>query len=191
MSVNLNIIMPNNFGFEHNELFASHLLDKIKSLNFQHSLNYDGSIDNSSYEFYLESNPTHINESIITKSIEIETPTPYSFFVTEKGISISTIYRYSIIYENYKISWFNDFRNDILKIADLFNANEWFYMADNLAKISFFETDLMENLSYKQSKNNLLQTFGAPITDFKNLDYSKLNYDITTDWFLDSSHKIG
>lgn len=191
MSVSLKIVMPNNYGFEHNELFASQLLDTIKNLNFQHSLNYDGSIDNSSYEFYLESNPTHINESIITKSIEIETPTPYSFFVTEKGISISTIYRYSIIYENYKISWFNDFRNDILKIADLFNANEWFYMADNLSKISFFETDLMENLSYKQSKNNLLQTFGAPITVFKNLDYSKLNYDITTDWFLDSSHKIG
>ncbi|MBK8368915.1 MAG: hypothetical protein IPL10_16405 [Bacteroidetes bacterium] len=49
----------------------------------------------------------------------------------------------------------------------------------------------MENLSYHQSKNNLLQNFGAPITDFKNLDYTKLNYDVTTDWFLDTSHKIG
>lgn len=187
MSVTLSIIMPNNYGFGHNELFASQLLDKIKVLNFLHSLNYDVSIDNSPYEFYLDSNPTHINESIITKSIEIETPTPYSFFVTENGISISSIYRYSIIYENYKISWFNDFRNDLLKIAALFNCTEWFYMADNLSKISIFETDLMENLSYQQSKNNLIQTFGAPITDFKNLDYSKFDYDVTTDWFLDSS----
>ncbi len=190
MSVTLNIIMPNNYGFEHNKLFASKLLDKIKNLKFQHSLNYDGSTDNSKYEFYLDTNPTHINESIITKSIEIETPTPYSFFVSEKGVSISTIYKYSIIYENYKIDWFNDFRNDILKIADLFISTEWFYMADNLSKISIFETDLMENLSYQQSKNNLLQTFGAPITDFKNLNYSKFDYDVTTDWFLDSSHKI-
>lgn len=183
--------MPNNYVFEHNELFASQLLNKIKVLNFQHSLNHDGSIDNSKYEFYLDTNPTHIKESIITKSIEIETPTPYSFFVSEKGVSISTIYKYSIIYENYKIDWFNDFRSDIIKIADLFNANEWFYMADNLSKISIFDTDLMENLSYQQSKNKLLQTFGAPITDFKKLDYSKFDYEVTTDWFLDSSHKIG
>jgi len=179
--------MPNNFGFEHNELFASHLLDKIKSLNFQHSQNHDGSIDYSAYEFYLESNPSHNNDSVITKFIEIETPTPYSFFVSEKGVSISTIYKYSLIYENYKISLFNDFRNDLLKIASLFNCSEWFYMADNLSKISIFETDLMENLSYQESKNNLIRTFGAPITDFKNLDYSKFDYDVTTDWFLDSS----
>lgn len=182
--------MPNNYGFEDNELFASQLLNKIKDLNFQTSLNHDGSMDNSPYEFYLDSNPTHINESIFTKFIEIETPTPYSFFVSEKGVSLSTFYKYSIIYENYKIDWFNDFRNDIIKIADLFNANEWFYMSDNLSKISIFDTDLMENLSYQESKNNLLQTFGVPITDFKNLDYTKLNYDVTTDWFLDTSHKI-
>jgi len=183
--------MPNNYGFEHNELFASQLLAKIKNLDFQHSLNYDGSIDNSPFEFSIDARPTHIDEFVITKFIEIETPTSYSFFVSAKGVSISTFYKYSIIYENYKIDWFKDFRNDIIKIADLFNANEWFYMSDNLSKISIFDTDLMENLSYQESKNNLLQTFGVPITDFKNLDYTKLNYDVTTDWFLDSSHKIG
>ena len=191
MSVSLNIIMPNNYGFEHNEIFATELLDKIKKLNFEKCTNYADAIDNSPYEFFLDFCPTHLDESIITKSIEIVTPTSYSFFVSEKGVSISTSNRYSFIYENYQNEWFNDFRNDILKIADLFNANEWFYMADNLSKISIFETDLMENLSYQQSKNNLLQTFGAPITDFKNLDYTKLNYDVTTDWFLDTSHKIG
>jgi hypothetical protein len=183
--------MPNNFGFEHNDTFAIELLDKIKKLNFENCKNYAGAIDNSSYEFFLDFCPTHLDESIITKSIEIVTPTSYSFFVSEKGVSISTSNRYSFIYENYQNEWFNDFRNDILKIADLFNATEWFYMADNLSKISIFETDLMENLSYQQSKNNLLQTFGAPITDFKNLDYTKFNYDVTTDWFLDTSHKIG
>ncbi len=187
MSVSLNIIMPNNYGFEHNENFSSQLIDNIKNLNLKNSLNHDGSVDNSPYEFYLGSSPTQIDESIVTKSIEIETPTPYSFFVSAKGVSISTIYKYSIIYENYKIDWFNNFRNDILKIADLFNATEWFYMADNLSKISIFDTDLMENLSYQESKNNLIRTFGAPITDFKNLDYSKFDYDVTTDWFLDSS----
>ncbi|MBK8368916.1 MAG: hypothetical protein IPL10_16410 [Bacteroidetes bacterium] len=139
MSVNLNIIMPNNYGFAHNEKFVSQLIGNIKNLNFKNSLNHDGSIDNSPFEFYLESRPTHINDLSYYKFIEIETPTPYSFFVTEKGISISTIYKYSIISENYKTSWFKDFRNDILKIADLFNATEWFYMADNLSKISILK----------------------------------------------------
>ena len=94
------------------------------------------------------------------------------------------------IYENYQIDWFNDFRNDIIKIANLFNANEWFYMADNIAKIAIFETDLMENLSYQQSKENLLKKFGAPVTDLKKLDYSKLDYEKTKDWFLDSNIKL-
>lgn len=186
MSVSLNIIMPNNYGFEHNELFATQLLDKIKKLNLEKSINHDDSIDNTPYDFFLDSSSTHLDESIFTNSIEIETPTPYSFFVSEKGVSMSTIYRYSIIYENYKLDWFNDFRNDILKIADLFKADEWFYMACSLSGISMFETDLMENLSYQQSKENLFREFGEPITDFKNLDYSKLDYERTTDWFLDT-----
>ena len=66
MSVILNIIMPNNYGFEHNELFAFQLLDKIKNLNFQHLLNYDGSIDNSPFEFSIDARPTHIDEFVIT-----------------------------------------------------------------------------------------------------------------------------
>lgn len=186
MSVSLNIIMPNNYGFEHNEIFATELLDKIKKLNFEKCRNYEGAIDNSPYEFFLDFCPTHLDESIITKSIDIVTPTSYGFFVSEKGVSISTSNRYSFIYENYQNESFNDFRNDLIKIADLFNANEWFYMADNIAKIAIFETDLMENLSYQQSKENLLKKFGAPITDFKKLDYSNLDYEKTKDWFFDS-----
>lgn len=91
--------------------------------------------------------------------------------------------------KNYKLSFFNDFRNDKLKLATLFNCNEWFYMANNLSKISIFDADLMENLFYQESKNNLLQTFRNPITNFKSLDYTKLDYDVTTEWFLDTNLK--
>lgn len=180
MSVLLEAIIENNFDFEASHTFAKHILKKLKELNFPHSINYDGSIDDSEYQYYINETDGGIF------SIDIETPTPYAFEIRKNTVVISSIYRYSSIYKDNTSIWFQQFRKQLFEISNLFNANELIFTSADVRALSFYLDLIYNNKPYAFIKENLIEKFGKPVTEYKNLSDGILDYDYVNEWFLEN-----
>lgn len=100
---------------------------------------------------------------------------------------ISTIYRFSLLYENYTLHWFNIFRTELYKVVKAIGGTEVIYVADNsCGKISkYLESMAWENVPYEVIKERMIQEFGPPVTDYSKLDYGTLSYENINEFFLD------
>ena len=184
MSVSLQALIENNIGFEANHTFAKQILQKIKELNFPAAINHDGSKDDAEYQYFIDETKEG------NFSIDIETPTPYAYEIRKNSVVISSIYRYSFIYESNTIDWFQRFRKDLFEIVTLFKAKELIFVSGNVKNLSFYIDDVYNNKSYTFIKEVLTKKFRSPITDYKSLNYDSLDYDNINEWFLETFHDL-
>ena len=92
-----------------------------------------------------------------------------------------TGYNYSLIYENYEIDWFEDFRNEIFEIVKLLGGSEIIYVADHAHHALCDYLEMAEaGASYDKIRKKVQHELGNPITD-----YTKLDYQNITEYFLD------
>lgn len=113
---------------------------------------------------------------------------PYSYFptlYTNVGV-ISTIYRYSQLYEVYKNGWHKSFRKDIHGIIKAIGGSEIIFVADNACdKLNGYLAMAWENVPFEDIKNQMIKEMGAPVTDYSKLDFDKLNYRKITEFVFD------
>ena len=100
---------------------------------------------------------------------------------------IKTIYKYNLIYQNYTLDWFVNFRNELHQIIKILGGTEVIFLAYGAPnRLShYLENMAWENVSYEEIKTLLIQEFGQPITNYADLNLSKLDYKNIKEFFLD------
>jgi hypothetical protein len=100
---------------------------------------------------------------------------------------ISSIYSYSSLYKLHELDWLDEWRKRLYDIVNIMGGSEIIYLADNgrnkLCK--YLELMAWENVPYEEIKQKMIAEFGPPVTDYKSLDYTKLDYSNITEFFLD------
>jgi hypothetical protein len=128
------------------------------------------------------------DEEIKYPEIYYSSPYPMSFYLKENLGIVTFIYKYRLLYD---ISNNNEetvkFRKDLFDFISIFGGTEVCFLADNACdKLSkFLELQAFENSSYDIIKTGLINEFGKPVTDYKSLDYSSLNYRNITEFVFD------
>lgn len=189
MGTSLFAIANHTYSFENLEETAKNVLAEIEKLNLNVSFfinaQNEKEYDDGEHSYYIR-DFTKDKDAYPPVCIEIESPSNFSFTLYESCIEIYTIYRYALIYKNYKIDWFQDFRKDLYRILQIFGGNEIIYLADNSSSLSkYLEGMVFEGISYDEVKAALIQDFGAPVTDYSKLDYETLEYRNLKEFFLD------
>lgn len=105
---------------------------------------------------------------------------------------IYTIYKYSLLYQNFNLEWFQSFRNDLYKIVEIMGGTEVIYLADNgCDKLSkYLELMAWDNVPYHEIKAKMFEVFGEPVTDYSKLNYDKLTYDEIDEFFFDDFNDL-
>jgi hypothetical protein len=105
---------------------------------------------------------------------------------------MNTIYRYSLLYDNYAFEWFRSFRNDLFNIVKIMGGTEVIYLADNACdKLAFYlECMACENVPYEEIKEKMIQEFGQPVTDYSRLNIDELTYSRINEFFLDDFNDL-
>jgi len=100
---------------------------------------------------------------------------------------IDTIYRYRLLYEIYKLDWFEKYRTDLFKIMQIIGGTEIIYVADNACDklCDYLEGMALEDVPYEEIKEKMIIEMGNPVTDYSLLDYDKLDYRNINEFFLD------
>lgn len=154
-------------------------LEKFKALNLAHAINYDGSIDDTKWNYWIDEK-TEDTEF----EVHYETPTPYAVTFYAKTGYISTIYRYQRLYEFVDLDWHQQFREDLWRILQIMGGTEVIFLG-HLDKLYLYEEMVITGEDYETVKAKMISEFGAPVTDYHKLDYWSLNYDNITEFFLD------
>jgi|GEM_PF-7001437 len=185
MSTSLHIIFKSEIKDKTNFQLAEYVLPKLKALNIYPAINHDGTIDVCEWTIQIDD---YFKEENNLAIVNVNNPTPYPIIsIYENCVSIYTIYRYSLIYQNYTLDWFNLFRKNIYKIIQQFKATEIIYLADNNNPLcGFLEGMVQENVAYDIVKERMIKKFGQPITDYKKLNYDSLDYKKINFFFLDT-----
>ena len=185
MSTILIPICNHNISFANIDEAARHILQGLQLLNFEKAfhVNAHNQILQETGEWNYE-----ILKEEEDAPLRIEFGGPFAYFPTvyEQCAEIGTIYRYSLIYKNYMLDWFQQFRRNIFQIVRLLGGSEVIYLADNNNKLAeYYEGMVIEGVAYDNIKNLLIQEFGNPVTNFKELDYASLEYSALKEFFLD------
>ncbi len=99
---------------------------------------------------------------------------------------ISTIYRYSLIYQNYSFEWFAQFRNELCQTVKAIGGTEIIYLPDQSSdKLCKYFGMFYDNKTYEEIKSKMIDEFKLPVTDYKLLNYEKLEYASMNEFFLD------
>jgi len=184
MSTILIPICNHNHSFAYINKTAEYILTGLNSLDFEKAcyISTNNQVIQEEGEWDYQ-----ITENEITP-ICIEFSGPYSYFPTiyKECAEITTIYKLRLIYENYSVDWFDDFRKDIFKIVKLLGGDEVIYLADNNNKLAtYYYGSVIEGVPYDKIKKSLIEEFGNPVTDFKDLNFDNLDYSNLTEFFLD------
>lgn len=169
------------------------ILKKLKALNWER-FKYPRIVDDK--EIWLETQgewEAELDEEVKYPDIYYSSPYPISFYLKENLGIVTFIYKYRFLYD---IS--NDdesilaFRKDLLDFISIFGGTEVYFLADNACdKLSnFLELQAFENTSYETIKTGLLKEFGKPVTDYRSLDYSTLNYGNITEFVFDDFNDL-
>lgn len=109
-------------------------------------------------------------------------------FYSQVGV-ISTPLNYSYLYKvlSADSSILSDFRSLLYQVIKIMGGTEVIFLADNANnRLCKYLEDMAEaNFPYEKIKGALIKEFGAPITDYKKLDFEKLDYSNITEFVLD------
>ncbi len=163
---------------EINSASAELIFSKLKALNLERAINSDGTLDQGNWEY----NIYDFNDRL---RIEFESGTRFAPVVYKNISEISTILRMYVIYDNFKLDWFQNFRKELFSIVQILGGTEIIYMADNGHPLDEIYDSVGENgVTYEDIKSMLFKQFGPPITD-----YLKLSLEGTdkypSEYFLD------
>lgn len=142
-------------------------------------------------EIWLEAKgewEAELDEKAEYPDIYYSSPYPISFYLKEKLGIVTFIYKYRFLYDiSNDDKVIKEFRKDLFDFISIFGGTEVYFLADNACdKLSnFLELQAFENISYETIKTGLLKEFGKPITDYRSLDYSTLNYRNITEFVFD------
>lgn len=165
-----------------NQELAESFLQKLNAFNFNRAINYDGTVDMRDwiYEFNLDENEEN------TLSIDFWGGYPYFPAIYKRIFEIGTIYHFDILYLNYQLDWFHNFRQELFGIAKLLGSTEAIYLADEGEVLgSIFQGLVIEGVPYEEVKNVLISQLGDPVKDFSKLNYETLGEKPINDFFLD------
>lgn len=113
---------------------------------------------------------------------------PFNFtpdFYMNIGV-IHSIYRYALLYEIHHLDWFTTFRKSVFDLVQIMGGTEVIYVADNACdKLSEYVGMAWENTAYEQIKERMILELGIPVTDYSQLDVSKLDYRQITEFVFD------
>lgn len=105
---------------------------------------------------------------------------------------IVTIYKYRLLYENYEVDWFGNFRRKLYNIMKVMGGTEVIYLANNSCdKLStYLEVMAWSNVPYNEIKEKMIQEFGQPVTDYSKLNFQTLTYEKIDQFFLDDFNDL-
>lgn len=177
------IAICNSTTLEVNTATAETFLSKFKSLSLTRAVNSDGTIDQADWEYSI----CDFNNRL---RIEFESGTRFAPVVYNSISEISTILKINVLYDNFKLDWFQDFRKELFSIVQILGGTEILYMADNGHPLDEIYDKVGEDgVTYQDIKAMLQEQFGPPITD-----YSKLSLDdshsIPREYFLDEFNDL-
>jgi hypothetical protein len=133
------------------------------------------------YEFptvYDDNTDSIIPDTETKEIIYYSSPFVFSVTVYENCLELSTIYKYSFLYEDEKTDYINEFRKNIYDIISIFGGTEIIYLADNgCDKLGMYlELQVWEGVSYFEIKKDMTSK-GLPfVSDYYNLKLNNLNY---------------
>ncbi len=166
----------------------SHILKDLKKLNIEKS-SYWNSTGDKTIKEHLDWSCQIFEPDNFNKYHRVEFEGDFMNSPTAVGYNwhLYTGYTYDIIYKNFEIDWFMDFRTEIFEMIQLLGGSEIIYVADNgghaLCKyLSMSE----EGVSYDKIRKKMQNDLGDPITDYTKLDYETLDYQNITEYFLDN-----
>lgn len=184
-----NITIPENISFK----YLDKKIEELKALNWL-PFTYP-SIDKNGNETQKTAKPNWFYEINNEYGyLQIDFSGGYSFYISlypNIGV-ITTIYKYSLLYDIYNFDWFHNFRKELYDLVQLFNGTEVIFLADNgCDKLgTYFECMALENKPYAEIKQKMIQDLGQPITDYSQLDLDTLSYSNITEFFLDDFKDI-
>lgn len=175
-------------------------LQQLKDLKLEHLFVFGHGQLTGDWEFEFPTTYDDVTDSIIPdvedpELIYYSSPFVFSIGIYEDCLILSTIYKYSFLYEkgNFSSDYLFVFRTKILKILKIFNAeHEIIYLADNgCDKLSrFLELQVWEGVGYDGVKQNMINS-GIPFTkDYLSLDYDKLDYSNIFEFVYDDFDDI-
>ena len=186
MSTSLYILTNAKFDLTENQEYFDNIQKKLQAIPLVRASYYrkgkfvteDGDWN---YEIQQED-----DEGLDYFSIWFNGPYAYSPILFPNICYISTIYRYSTLYQVKEHDWLDSFRKDIYNIIKAVGGTEVIFVADNACdKLDGYLSMAFENNSYETIKAEMLKEFGEPVTDYAKLDYSKLDYNNITEFFFD------
>lgn len=189
MGTTLHMLTNAKIACNESEQNINKIMQKLKDLNLETTYrvgpNNTTIKETGDWEYFVEEEK---NASYYTPyNVSFEgpfscTPTLY----TNIGI-IWTMYRYSFIYQYKEIAWFSNFREEAYKVVKAIGGTEIIYVADNACDklATYLECMAWENIPYNTIKEEMIKEFGNPVTDYKKLDFNKLDYKHITEFFLD------
>lgn len=185
MSTLLHAITNVTLDLKQPEKTAGIILKQLKELNFDKTsyINAKGETikENNDWTYEIEDDPEYPPLNIDFHGSFAIIPTLY-----EHGTVLFTIYKLSLIYENYRLYWFEDFRKDLYKMVKMLGGTEVIFLADNAGTpLCEFLDMAQEDCTYETVKERLNAKFGQPVTDYSQLDYESLDYAEIKEFFLD------
>lgn len=182
MSTRLFAITNSKFIIENYKSHIDLVFRKLKSLNLNpvYYVNSKGITvkETGEWEYHIDDDPF---------SIEFNSPFAYDATLYSNIGVINSIHNYSLLYEISNLDFFDDFRKSLFEIVTCLGGTEVIFLADNTCNklAHYLDNMAIENIPYEKIKSAMINELGQPITDYKKLDKSKLNYKKITEFFLD------
>ncbi|WP_248722735.1 hypothetical protein [Seonamhaeicola sp. ML3] len=167
-------------------------LEQLQSLNLEHTLiptYYSNGVikkyvrSDGDWEYQLPKKYNHITNIFEVdhdnkEIINFDSPFVFQIGVYENCLDISTIYRYSYLYNRSNPKSLIEFRKNIYDIISVFGGTEIIYLADNACdKLSeYLECKVWDGVSYSDIKNDMISKGLTFISNYEGLKLNNLNY---------------
>lgn len=160
------------------------ILEKLKSLNLEITLR----IENDKLIRMTGDWSYSINvDPELSFLVDFNGPFQFNPLICSNIGVIGTNLNYSILYHSQKLSSFNKYRARLYDIVQVFGGTEVIFLAyeecDQLSH--YLESMALENVPYEEIKEKMILEFGNPVTDYRKLEYDKLNFGNITEFILD------
>jgi hypothetical protein len=184
MKADLYAITNSKFTGNETEKDWNQILEKLKSLNLEKTLNIENDElirMEGEWTFSLNVDPE------LSFLADFYGPFQFNPLIYSNIGVISTNLNYSILYRTQNLSLFNEFRKRLYSVVQIFGGTEVIFLAyENCKQLNHVLEDMaLQNVSYQEIKEKMILEFGNPVTDYRKLDYEKLDLENITEFILD------
>jgi hypothetical protein len=174
-----NAKLPSNHG----EKYYNAILNKLINLNWDTtSINLPSGPkkEYGEWSYYIE------NEVDMPYSLCYHGPFSITFEMMSSICVLHTIYKFWLIYENYKLNWFDSFRKQLFDCISILGGTEIIFLPDQRPdRLCYYWYEAIENVPYEIIKSRMIKEFGYPITDYKLLNLEQLSHSTGSEFFID------